>query len=261
MRIADIHAHVFPHKIADKAAAAIGTFYNKPSMLSATFDNLLEEERLAGVEYVVASSSATVAAQVSHVNEFIAECGKSTDHVIVFGSLFPTMENWEPELERMQAMGIRGVKIHPDFQKVNIDDPIAVDMYRGIAKAGLPVLFHIGDNRYDYSSPERLLNLLRQVPDLVVISAHFGGWQTWDRTCRYIMPENVFYDTSSSLMYITKDYAQQLLEKLGPERFLFGTDFPMWSPKEELQRFLQLDMDEATRDRILFGNFESLFLK
>lgn len=261
MRVADIHAHVFPEKIADKASNAIGTFYNKPSMLHGTFETLAACEREAGITHFVASSSATVAVQVSHINDFIADCGKQSDHVIVFGSLFPTMEDWEPELERMQALGIRGVKVHPDFQKINIDDPKAVEMYRGIAKAGLPVLFHVGDNRYDYSSPERLLNLLRQVPDLVVIAAHFGGWQTWDRTSRYIMPENVFYDTSSSLMYISKEYALELLEKLGPHRFLFGTDFPMWTPKNELERFLNLGLDETTRDRILFGNFESLFLK
>ena len=47
---------------------------------------------------------------------------------------------------------------------------------------------------------------------------------------------------------------------MGPQRFLFGTDFPMWTPKTELQRFLDLGLDETTRDRILFGNFEALFL-
>lgn len=261
MRVADIHAHIFPQKIAEKASAAIGTFYSRPSMLLSTFDQLLEEERLAGVEYFAASSSATVAAQVSSINDFVAECGNSVDNVIVFGSLFPSMEDWEPELERMQALGIRGIKIHPDFQKINIDEPKAVAMYKGIAKAGLPVLFHVGDERYDYSSQERLLNLLHQVPDLIVIAAHFGGWQTWERTDRFIMPENVFYDTSSSLMYISKERALELLEKLGAHRFMFGTDFPMWTPQIELERFLDLGLDETTRDRILFGNFESLFLK
>lgn len=261
MRVADIHAHIFPAKIAEKASSAIGTFYNKPSMLLGTFEHLAEQEREAGIEYFIASSSATVAAQVSHINDFVAACGHAADNVIVFGSLFPTMENWEPELERMLELGIRGVKVHPDFQKINIDDPAAVPMYRAIAKVGLPVLFHVGDNRYNYSSPERLLNLIRQVPDLIAIAAHFGGWQSWDKTCKCIMPENVFYDTSSSLMYIDQNYALELLEKLGAHRFLFGTDFPMWTPKTELARFLDLGLDETTRDRILFGNFETLFLK
>ena len=62
-------------------------------------------------------------------------------------------------------------------------------------------------------------------------------------------------------MYLGKDRGQDFLEKMGPDRFLFGTDFPMWSPKKELARFLELDLDDTTRDRILFGNFETLFLK
>ena len=161
----------------------------------------------------------------------------------------------------MQVLGIRGFKIHPDFQHVNIDEPKAIDMYRGIAKAGLPVLFHMGDARFDYSAPERLTNLIRQVPDLIAIAAHFGGWQAWDRSYAHILPENVYYDTSSSLMFLGKERALDFLDKMGAHRFLFGTDFPMWTPKTELERFLDLGLDDAVRDRILYGNFETLFLK
>ena len=260
MKIADIHAHIFPHKIAEKASISIGSFYNASSNHVATFENLIEQEQLAGISVFAASSSATGPAQVAHLNDFIAECAQNHDHVIGFGRLFPTMDGWEVELERMQAMGIRGIKIHPDFQKVNIDEPKAIDMYRAIAKAGLPVLFHMGDARYDYSTPERLTNLIRQVPDLIAIAAHFGGWQAWDHAYTHILPENVFYDTSSSLMFLGKDRGLDFLEKMGPHRFLFGTDFPMWTPKTELERFLELGLDETTQNRILYGNFEKLFL-
>lgn len=261
MKICDIHAHIFPDKIAEKASVAIGEFYRTPHMELATLDHLMEEEAKAGVSMFAASSSATCAAQVGHINDFIARSVAEHDNIIGFGSLFPTMEDWEPELERMVDMGIRGIKIHPDFQKVDLDHPKAVDMYRAIAKAGLPVLFHIGDDRYDYSSPERLGNLIRQVPDLIAIAAHFGGWQTWDQSCDQHFPENVFYDTSSSLMFLGKERALDYLERMGPERFLFGTDFPMWTPESELERFLNLGLDETTRDRILYQNFEALFLR
>ena len=261
MRVADIHAHIFPHKIAAKATESIGDFYDTPLPHIATMENLVEEEKQAGISNFVVSSSATGPAQVAPLNDFIAASIVGHDNVIGFGSLFPTMEGWEAELERLQTMGIRGIKIHPDFQRVNIDDPAAVAMYRGIAKAGLPVLFHTGDSRYDYSSPERLLNLLRQVPDLVVIAAHFGGYCAWEQSVKIVMPENVFYDTSSSLIFLGKERAGEYLEKLGAHRFLFGSDFPMWTPKLELNLFLQLGLDETTRDQILFGNFERLFLR
>ena len=261
MRIADVHTHIFPDKIAEKASASIADFYDKPSNHTASLSVLKEQEALAGIEHFVVCGSAVSASQVDHLNEFIAASSAENSNLVPFGSLFPTMENWEPALEKMVALGIRGVKIHPDYQKINIDEPNAIEMYRAIAKAGLPVLFHMGDYRYDYSAPERLTNLIRRVPDLVAIAAHFGGWQSWDKACAQPQPENVFYDTSSSLMYLGKDRALDLLDKMGAERFLFGSDFPMWTPKEELDRFLALGLDKTLQDKILFGNFERLFLK
>ena len=261
MRVADIHTHIFPDNIARKASASIGSFYGQDIYHTASLDILMEQEQLAGISNFAVSSSATSPAQVLPLNEFIAGCAEKTPALVPFGSLFPTMDDWQQALEHVLELGIKGIKIHPDFQKVDINDPRAVPMYRAIAKAGLPVLFHMGDPRFDYSAPERLTDLIRQVPDLIAIAAHFGGWQAWDRSYAHILPENVFYDTSSSLMFLDKDRALDFLDKMGAKRFLFGSDFPMWTPKTELERFLALGLDEDTNDTILFRNFERLFLQ
>ena len=260
MRIADSHTHIFPDEIAGKASESIARFYDEDIDLVASLCVLQQQEAMAGIDHYLVSSSATSAEQVDHINTFISLCAKKDPRMVPFGTLFPTMENWQAPLEKLPELGIRGIKIHSDFQKINIDDPNAIDMYRAIAKAGLPVLFHMGDFRYDYSAPERLTNLIRQVPDLIVIAAHFGGWRAWDRSCAQHFPENVYYDTSSSLMYMDKETALELLDKMGAHRFLFGSDFPMWSPQEELVRFLDLGLDKETNDKILFGNFQHLFL-
>lgn len=259
MKIADIHAHIFPQKLAEKASASIGDFYGMHTRHTASLENLLRLEAEAGISRCAVSSSATSAGQAAHINDFIAESCQVHPGLVGLGALYPAMDGWEAELERMSALGIRGVKIHSDFQKIPLDAPEAVDMYRAVAKKGLPVLFHMGDDRYDYSAPERLTNLIRQVPDLIAIAAHFGGWRAWDRSFAHIQPENVFYDTSSSLMYLGRDRALEFLDKMGAERFLFGTDFPMWTPAEELERFLALCLEEHVRNQILYGNFERLF--
>ncbi len=259
MKIADIHAHIFPHKLAEKASASIGDFYGMHSKNTASLETLMQLEAEAGIERFAVSSSATTANQVSHINDFIAESCMAHPGLVGLGTLFPGMEDWEEELDRMQDLGIRGVKIHSDFQHVPLDAPEAVEMYRAVARRGMPVLFHMGDDRFDYSAPERLTNLIRKVPDLIAIAAHFGGWRAWDRSFAHPQSETVFYDTSSSLMYLSKERALEFLDKFGADRFLFGTDFPMWTPAEELRRFLDLGLDETTRDRILYGNFERLF--
>ena len=118
------------------------------------------------------------------------------------------------------SLGLRGLKIHPDFQKLPIDDPSGIETYRAVARRGLPVLFHMGDDRYDYSTPQRLMNLLRQVPDLRVIAAHFGGWRAWELSYENPLPENVLYDTSSTTPMIPRDFVLRMLDRFGPERFL-----------------------------------------
>ncbi len=260
-KVADIHAHVFPEKLADKAPASISAFYGGMGVAChpATPQKLAFYEQEAGITRFVMSNSATSAHQVRSINDFLPRAAETVPGAIAFGSIFPGMDGAIEELERAKALGIRGLKVHPDFQKVPLDDPAGVPIYRKAAELGLPVLFHMGDDRYDYSTPERLMHLLRQVPDLQVIAAHFGGWRAWAHSYECPLPSCVLYDTSSTLPMIPRGMVLRMLDKFGPERFLFGTDFPMWSPKEELARFLALGLGEDVNEKILYGNFMKLF--
>lgn len=89
------------------------------------------------------------------------------------------MDGFEEELDRMLELGLRGVKIHPDFQKLAIDDERGIETYRAIARRDLPVLFIWATTGMIFPLPERLTNLLRRVPELRAVAAHFGGWRSW----------------------------------------------------------------------------------
>ena len=261
MKIADLHAHIFPHKVAEKATQSIGQFYDVESEMfcPASSENLIKFGHESGVSRFCVCSSAVNQHQVASINTFIAEECKRHPCFVGLATLYPTMGNYMEEIDRLQVLGLHGVKIHSDFQKVPIDEPKAIPMYQELAKRAIPVLFHMGDQRYDYSSPLRLKNLTRQVPDLTVIAAHFGGYQDWDASYETPQGPNVWYDTSSSLAFLSRDKALRMLEKLGPERFLYGTDFPMWDPRQELRRFLALGLDQSTQEQILYGNFMRFF--
>jgi len=261
MRIADVHAHVFPDPLADKATRSIGDFYETPLGNRASLENFRVLRREAGIGPALLCNSAVNAHQAPAINTFLAEMCREDPEILALGALYPAMDGWEEELERIVALGLRGIKIHSDFQKMDIDDPRAVPMYRACARLGLPVLFHMGDRRYDYSAPRRLKNLMRQVPELTAIAAHFGGYMAWEESFLCPQPEGVYYDTSSSLMHLSDEMAKRLLDRFGPERFLFGTDFPMRTPKDEVQRFLsaELGLSSDEKQRILSGNFDKLF--
>ena len=262
MKIADSHSHIFPAPLAEKATQSISQFYEIPMTNVASAEVLLQQEKEAGIEVTLVCNSAVSASQVPSINRFIAEECKAHPEFIGLGSVFPGMDGWEEELDALCAYGLKGIKIHPDFQKHYIDDADGIPLDRECARRGLVVLFHMGDNRYDFSSPQRLLNLKRQVPDLIAISAHFGGYQAWDEALTMPVLDGIYYDTSSALMFIDQDRAKKIMDRFGTERFLFGVDFPMWTPKEELQRFLNfpLGLSQSEKENILYNNFAKLFL-
>lgn len=256
-RIIDAHCHIYPAKIAAKAVAAIGNFYNIKMSEDGTSAALIAEGAKIGVEKYVVHSTATTVHQVRSINDYIHGEMLAHPEFIGFMTLHNEMEDGaiESEVELALSRGMKGVKLHPDFQKFNIDD--AENIYR-VTAGRLPVLLHMGDKRYDFSSPSRLRKMAEKYPEQIFIGAHFGGYSVWDKVeCLKDLP-NVYFDTSSSLWALDKARASDLIHRFGHERYFFGTDFPMWKHDEELQRFLALDLTEEEREDILYRNAAKL---
>lgn len=256
IKIYDAHAHIFPDKIAQKATTSIGEFYGFDMEKSGTADSLIKEGLDYGVTGFLVSSSATTPKQVMPLNDFIASQCKKHANFVGFGSMHPYFENYEAELERMCELGLKGVKFHHDFLKINLDDPDSIKIYKKIADLNLRVLFHMGDDRFDYTHPKRLANLMDRVPNLKCIAAHFGGYRIWDESEKALKGRDLLFDTSSSLFQMGNDLAMHLIDIFGEDNFLFGTDYPMWDFKGELERFNRLPLTERQREKILYKNFE-----
>lgn len=257
--IFDAHTHIFPSKIAEKATQSIGSFYKIPMSELGSTEELLKHGAQIGTSRYLVCSVATTAAQVISINDFIAaECAAHPEF-FGFGALHPAYEDLSGEVERMIANNLHGVKLHPDFQLFDIDSADAYRIYEQIA-GRLPVLIHMGDDRYTYSHPERLAKVLRDFPDLQVIASHLGGYRCWESAKQVLRGyENVRFDTSSALPMIDRDYARELILGYGVDRCMFGTDFPMWRPIEELERFLSLGFSEEENRRMLSGTFREFF--
>lgn len=257
--ITDVHTHIFPGKIAEKAVGAIGEFYDIPMCHPGSPEALLKSGGAIGVRKYLVCSSATVPKQVVSINDFIRDCCEAHPEFLGFGTLHPGYEDIPGEVRRIEEMGLRGVKLHPDFQRFNIDDPAAFPIYESCQERGLPVLFHTGDERYDWSAPVRMAAVAKKFPGLICIAAHFGGYNHWQDVEVYKDLPNVWFDTSSALFKLPRERALGLIKLMGHRRFMFGTDFPMWDHREELERFLSLGLPEEIRDDILYRNFQRLF--
>ena len=252
--IIDAHAHIYPAKIAAKAVDAIGSFYNLAMNGVGTSDDLVASGARAGITHFLVHSAATVPEQVRPINDSIAgECAKRPGAFCGFGTLHPALEDLDGEIDHMIGLGLRGIKLHPDFQKFSVDAP-ELDRLYDAAAGRLPILFHAGDRRYAYSNPHRIAKVAERHPDLKIVAAHFGGYSEWKEASRTLYGLPVMFDTSSSLFELAPEEAAGMIRSAGVEKFMFGSDYPMWNHLGELKRFLALPLTEEERKAILHDN-------
>lgn len=260
-KIFDAHCHIFPEKVALKAAKAIGSFYDAEMCMDGKTESLIKYGDAAGFTHYLVHSVATTPKQVSRINRFIAETvASSGGRMTGFGAMHPESEDMKADIEELISLGLKGVKLHPDIQGYKSDDYRMLKIYELCEKYSLPVLIHCGDSRYDNSNPNRIAPILEIYENLTVIGAHFGGYTVWKEASEKLTGYKNFYvDTSSSLFALGKGEAEKMIEMYGEDKVLFGTDYPMWKPDEELKRFLALDLSEQQRKKILWDNAARLF--
>lgn len=259
MRIIDFHTHIYPNPIAQKASDSISAFYElEGGGMNGTVDTLLARGTEAGTDHFVVLPVGLKPDHVRHINEFILKEVAAQPRFTGFGTIHAAMENLEEEVEFIHASGLRGVKMHPDTQLFNIDDPRLFPAYDLLREKGLPVMFHTGDFRYDYSHPRRLRNVLEQFPGLVTIAAHFGGYSVYEEAYAALKDTDCFMDISSSLMILDRDAAVGYIRKYGTERLLYGSDYPLWDPVVEMKRFLSLGLTDDETEQIAHKTAEDL---
>ena len=251
MEFIDFHTHIYPDAIAAKAADSVRTFYEGKGnpTVQGTAQMLLERGIMAGTHRFVILPVALRPDNTRHINDFILQKVAEEPRFFGFGTVHAAMENLMDEVDYIQAKGLRGIKMHPDSQVFDIDDPRLLPMYEHI-QGKLPVILHMGDRRYDYSHPVRLRRVLDMFPKLQVIAAHFGAYQIHEQAYEQLKNKDCFFDVSSSLMFMDQGVAENYINQYGAERFVYGSDFPMWDPVEEMQRFLRLKLTDDQFEQI-----------
>ena len=260
--VIDSHCHIYPEKIAQKAVAATDRFYDVGSHGDGTVKHLTGYYREIGVDHAIVQSVATTPKQVKSINEFIAsEVKKSNGFLTGLGTLHPESEDIKGDIHHLTELGLKGVKLHPDIQGFAVDGKNLFEMYETCQDIGLTMLVHTGDYRYDYSNPDRVINVLDNFPDLKFIGAHFGGWSVWNEACEKLHSYKNFYVDCSSSFKFDKENTdfKAITLKYGVDKVLFASDYPMWDVKEELETFFAFGFDEETNKKILSENAKNLF--
>ena len=255
MRI-DFHTHCFPDKIAARAMENLSRTAAIHPVTDGTAAGLVSMLDADGVDKAGVLSIATNAHQQKAVNDFAAMI--QSDRLYAFGSVFPDAPDALDELERIKALGLRGVKLHPEYQQFYADDEKMKPIYKKISQLGLVTVFHAGvDNGYlppYHCMPDHLLRALSWF-DSPVVAAHWGGQgcnaEVLDKLCGI---EQLYFDTAYGYGTVVPILAKKIIEKHGADKILFASDAPWNSSAQDMYVLECLGLTEAEKEMIYWKN-------
>ncbi len=257
----DFHTHAFPEKIAERAIQKLS--FASGGLTPNTNGTFFDLKRLfkdSGIDKGVVLSIATNEAQQKSVNDFAASINDN-QNIFAFGSVFPDAVDALEELERIKELGLKGVKLHPDYQGFFVDDRKMKPIYKKIGELGLITVFHTGQD-YGFAppyhaTPERMAKALEWFSSPVV-AAHFGGVGSSEEVLKHLCGKDIYFDTSFGYATLPKFYAQKIIDTHGADKILFGTDSPWHTAEMEMKLLNSLEISHGDFEKITHLNAEKL---
>ncbi len=257
--VIDFHTHCFPDRIAKAAMEKLSGAAGIIPTTEGNLKGLLMSMEESGVDASVILSIATNERQQHSVNDFAASV--NGERTIAFGSVYPYAADVLYELERIKELGLKGVKLHPEYQGFYIDDEMMKPIYKKISSLGLITVFHAGAD-YGYAPPYHAMpknfkNALKWF-DSPVVAAHWGGVDCRDEVIEKMCSLPLYFDVSFGYGNISKYHAQTIIEKHGIDKILFGSDSPWHKPKWEKFLIENLNLTEDEKKKIYYKNAAKL---
>lgn len=261
MRI-DFHTHAFPDTIASKAIEKLAlSAGGLPHYTNGTYAQLDEVCQKAGIDRHVVLSIAVKPHQMRTVND--AAIQMASDTVIPFGSIHPCAPEAMDEVRRLHDLGVKGIKLHPEYQQFEVDDPQHFPLYHLIGRMGLITVFHAGDDlgfaTPPKCTPRKLKKALPYFAGGPVVAAHMGGMNRWLEVLEYLTGlDHLYLDTSYSHTHIPPAAAKEIILAHGADKILFGSDCPWGNIQEEMAFVHRLGLSVQAEEQILGLNAQKL---
>jgi predicted TIM-barrel fold metal-dependent hydrolase len=274
--IVDFHTHVFSPQIKKSRDKYIerdpcfALLYSDPKAKIATADELIASMDEAGINIsVILNIGWTTHELCVETNDYIIESvSRYPQRLVGFGAIQPRSPEAAAEIERCAKAGIKGVgEMRPDIQLFDFTDRLAMAPFvTALRKHKLILLTHasepVGHNYPGKGTitPDILYPFITSFPDLTIVCAHWGGGLPFYA----LMPEvkkamaNVFFDTAASPFLYTPQIYSQVIQLVGADKILFGSDYPLLAPSRLLKEIKAHDLPEEINDLILSGNARRL---
>lgn len=274
--IIDVHTHTFPDKIARKVVNSLAREACSNPFSDGTMAGLLAGMKRGGVDYSVNLPVMTSPEQVEKINGQFIEAREQLmqQGIICFGGMHPEYEQMRQELTKLKNSGIRGIKIHPAYQKLDLNHPKMMKIIELASELDLIVITHagidIGIYDHDYASVKHVLQVLKEVQPTKLVLAHMGGWGCWDDVERDLAGAPVYFDTAFSIGPIhplpnwekapiaehnlsVTDFAR-IARKHGTDKILFATDSPWQEQADAVALVNSAPLTESEKEQIFYRN-------
>ncbi len=264
--IVDFHTHIFPDKMAaktikilEKNVAELGGGWK--AQIPATVEALLESMKKNGIDYSVVLPIATNVHQSATINAF-AQKVNSIEGLFSFGSLHPMQNDWESVLYDIKEKGLRGIKLHPEYQDFFIDSRESIRILKKCEELDLVTVLHaghdIGTKPPRHCMPERLKKILEYVKGDKIIAGHFGGFGAWDEVEKYLVGTPLYFDTAYTVDFIDREQFFRIIKTHGSKKIIHATDSP-WEKQGHAVEFINSsELADDEKDDIFYKNAKKL---
>ncbi|MCI8559623.1 MAG: amidohydrolase family protein [Dorea sp.] len=254
--IIDFHTHMFPDKIAKQTIDKLSECSGKAPDTDGTYEGLLNSAKDAGINCSVVLPIATKPSQFRTINKFASRYLEG--EIISFGSVHPEPDDYKAKLREIKNMGLKGIKLHPDYQDMYFNDIRYKRVVSYAVELGMIISVHAGlDPKCPddiHCTPRMAAELIDDVRPEKLVLAHLGGNQQWDEVERYLVGKNVYFDTGVIFDHIEKEQFIRIMRSHGSDKILFGTDSPWAGQKKFVDVMKEMDITEEERDRVMGEN-------
>jgi len=232
-----------------------------------TIPNLIAEIDLLHIDKVVVLPLAYGFPYGDDMTEWyidsIEKSGKK-DRFIICGAVKPTLPDAVEKVKQLKLKGVKGIKVHPNMALFKPDDKLAWAFYEECAQLDLPVLSHCGLVGKESANPRETMGYtgrhadannfiepIQAFPGLRWVLCHSGGLQNDLVIDIARQNKNVWLDVQGQSV----PNIRNMIKELGPERLMFGSDWPFFACASLLARLLlATEGDKKVRQMIFSEN-------
>ena len=204
----------------------------------------------------IALPAVTKVSQIDSVNRFASRYLEGP--VISFGGIHPQASNYKDILHDIKSMGLKGIKLHPDYQDTYFDDIRYERIIDRASELGLITVVHAGaDPKCPddvHCTPQMARKVIDEVRPENLVLAHMGGLVMWDEVEKYLVGQDVYFDTGVVLDRMPQEQFIRMVRSHGADRILFGTDSPWADQKNFVTILNSMPLTSDEREAIFSGN-------